>query len=118
MLIGTVIKLKYDFETIKGLLVQKGVFFMREIVGDWGNKCIFSNGHWIIDDAPDELRMFTTPLEDNSISWVKGQNLIINLKRLENRQQLFIYIHGFSKMVEVFYFTCNFKKLNKYRKQC
>ncbi|MNW63722.1 hypothetical protein D3C74_419500 [compost metagenome] len=30
--------------------------FMGEIVGAWSDDRVFNNGHWIFDDAPDELR--------------------------------------------------------------
>lgn len=30
--------------------------FMGEIVGAWSDDRVFRNGHWIFDDAPDELR--------------------------------------------------------------
>jgi flavin reductase (DIM6/NTAB) family NADH-FMN oxidoreductase RutF len=35
---------------------QEHDLFMGEIVGAWSDDRVFNNGHWIFDDAPDELR--------------------------------------------------------------
>lgn len=35
---------------------QQHNLFMGEIVGAWSDDRVFRNGHWIFDEAPDELR--------------------------------------------------------------
>ena len=35
---------------------QEHDLFMGEIVGAWSDDRVFRNGHWIFDEAPDELR--------------------------------------------------------------
>lgn len=35
---------------------QQHDLFMGEIVGAWSDDRVFRNGHWIFDEAPDELR--------------------------------------------------------------
>lgn len=35
---------------------QEHDLFMGEIVGAWSDDQVFHNGHWIFDEAPDELR--------------------------------------------------------------
>ncbi|MDR8325938.1 flavin reductase family protein, partial [Acinetobacter baumannii] len=35
---------------------QQHNLFMGDIVAAWSDDRVFRNGHWIFDDAPDELR--------------------------------------------------------------
>ena len=39
-----------------GPVQQQHNLFMGDIVAAWSDDRVFRNGHWIFDDAPDELR--------------------------------------------------------------
>ena len=62
---------------------QQHNLFMGDIVAAWSDDRVFRNGHWIFDDAPDELRTVHYVAGGQFYAIGKGSNSIMGRVRTD-----------------------------------